>query len=336
MKLTSARKTILMIAAGVIAAHLIVIYFSLTPGSTSKPDAPEKDKTEKTESKTTEATAKPSVFLYDNAVTGNLPALPASKDARSGILIDLDRNRVLWAKNPQKAVPIASMTKIMTLCLAIRDVQTKRNQITMQTPVKVTRSASRVGGSSVWLDPRETFRLEELFLAAALRSANDATFLIAEFFGNGNVRNFVGRMNQFAREIGMKQTRYYNPHGLPGKTAAGDNVSTAEDMARLAAYALTLPELMKLSSTRVAGFRPKNSKAYQMLTNHNGLLPKGKFGAEGVDGLKTGFTDRAGFCSTITCQRNGRRMVAMVSGFPSAASRDKFLRDLLNWGYRQK
>ena len=93
---------------------------------------------------------------------------------------------------------------------------------------------------------------------------------------------------------------------------------------------------MKFFSTRIAGFRSSRSKAYQMLINHNGLLPKGRFGTEGVDGLKTGFTNRAGFCSTITCQRNGRRMVAMVSGFPSATSRDKFLRDLLNWGYRQK
>lgn len=206
----------------------------------------------------------------------------------------------------------------------------------MQTPVKVTRSASQVRGSSVWLDPRETFQVKELFLAAALRSANDATFLIAEFFGNGNVGNFIKRMNQFAREIGMNQTHYYNPHGLPGKNAAADNVSTAEDMARLAIYTLTKPELMKFFSTRIAGFRSSRSKAYQMLINHNGLLPKGRFGTEGVDGLKTGFTNRAGFCSTITCQRNGRRMVAMVSGFPSATSRDKFLRDLLNWGYRQK
>ena len=257
-----------------------------------------------------------------------------AKDARSGILIDWTGTAPV-GKESQKAVPIASMTKIMTLCLAIRDVQTKRIRSPCRRPSK-SHAPPPGSAEAASAGSAETFRLEELFLAAALRSANDATFLIAEFFGNGNVRNFVGRMNQFAREIGMKQTRYYNPHGLPGKTAAGDNVSTAEDMARLAAYALTLPELMKLSSTRVAGFRPKNSKAYQMLTNHNGLLPKGKFGAEGVDGLKTGFTDRAGFCSTITCQRNGRRMVAMVSGFPSAASRDKFLRDLLNWGYRQK
>ena len=162
------------------------------------------------------------------------------------------------------------------------------------------------------------------------------TRCITEFFGNGNVGNFIKRMNQFAREIGMNQTHYYNPHGLPGKNAAADNVSTAEDMARLAIYTLTKPELMKFFSTRIAGFRSSRSKAYQMLINHNGLLLKGRFGTEGVDGLKTGFTNRAGFCSTITCQRNGRRMVAMVSGFPSATSRDKFLRDLLNWGYRQK
>lgn len=173
----------------------------------------------------------------------------------------------------------------------------------MQTPVKVTRSASQVRGSSVWLDPRETFQVKELFLAAALRSANDATFLIAEFFGNGNVGNFIKRMNQFAREIGMNQTHYYNPHGLPGKNAAADNVSTAEDMARLAIYTLTKPELMKFFSTRIAGFRSSRSKAYQMLINHNGLLPKGRFGTEGVDGLKTGFTIRC-FIFSVCITRN--------------------------------
>lgn len=145
----------------------------------------------------------------------------------------------------------------------MRLTATKRGRITMQTPVKVTRSASQVRGSSVWLDPRETFQVKELFLAAALRSANDATFLIAEFFGNGNVGNFIKRMNQFAREIGMNQTHYYNPHGLPGKNAAADNVSTAEDMARLAIYTLTKPELMKFFSTRIAGFRSSRSKAYE-------------------------------------------------------------------------
>ncbi|MBE6371393.1 MAG: D-alanyl-D-alanine carboxypeptidase, partial [Lentisphaerae bacterium] len=159
-------------------------------------------------------------FNFQTAWKGVIPDLPASAGTRAGILVDADTGNVLWDKQASTPVQIASMTKLMTLLLACEDIQAGRNGITLQSPVKVSSAAMKIGGSQVWLDPKETFPLEELLKAVAIKSANDAAYQVAEFLGQGDVYGFVGRMNRRAREIGMKNTHFHNPHGLPGKTSA--------------------------------------------------------------------------------------------------------------------
>ena len=270
-------------------------------------------------------------YDYQYAVRGNIPGLPSSRNATSGILVDADKRIVLWAKNPDRSFPIASMTKVMTLFLAYEDIEA--GKVTLDTPIRVTNAAAKIGGSQVWLDPRETFPLQELLMAVSLKSANDAAYLVAEYLGGGDASVFVARMNQRARELGMTRTRYYNPHGLPGATKRTDNVSSPADMVTLAEYFMEHPLLMEWVSARRAGFRKPGTKGYLQLMNHNNLLPGGKYASPGVDGIKTGFIARAGYCVTVTCLRNGKRMIAMVTGFPTARERDLFLRKLLNWGY---
>ena len=270
-------------------------------------------------------------FVYEYAVQGNISALPGSRNATAGILVDLTTRNVLWAKNHRKGVPIASMTKIMTCLIAYEDIIA--GKYSLETPVKVSVKASKIGGSQVYLDPRETFSLGELMKAASIKSANDAAYLIAEFIGGGSVQPFVDRMNAKAKELRMPGTRFFNPNGLPGSTAAKDNVASPEGMARLAEATLRHRQLMVWASTWMDTFREKGQKGFMQIKNNNYLLPGSREAAEGVDGLKTGFINRSGFCLTATCLRDGRRIVAVVTGYPIRRERDRFVRQLLDWGY---
>lgn len=272
-------------------------------------------------------------FIYQYAVYGNIPALPGSQNATSGILVDLNTRNVLWAKNPRKAYPIASMTKIMTCLIAYEDVLAGRNGLTLDTPIKVSAAAMKIGGSQVYLDSRETFPLRDLMKATAIKSANDAAYLIAEYVGQGNVPAFVKRMNERAVQLHMPNTHFHNPHGLPGTKASLDNVSSPEGMARLAEETLRHPQLIQWASTWMDSFREPGSKGFMKIKNHNYLIKGSPEASPGVDGLKTGFINRAGFCLTATCLRDNRRLVAVVTGYPLRKERDRFVRQLLDWGY---
>ena len=269
-------------------------------------------------------------FDYSHAVSGNIAAIPETKNAKAGILVDLNSGRVLWNKNAKLAVPIASMTKMMTVLLAfedIRDGKIKYDQI-----IKVSKSAASIGGSDIWLDPRESFPLKDLIKAILIKSANDAAFLVGETLGGGNIESFVKRMNRRAAELNL-HAKYFNPHGLPGTSASKDNVATCEDLAKLAAMLLQFPEVVRISSTPIDYITRKvgrNKKT--MLTSTNKLV---RSKVEGVDGMKTGYTRRAGFCLTATCKRNDRRLIAVVTGFKSSAERNECVKKLLDWGYKR-
>lgn len=267
-------------------------------------------------------------FNYKNAVNGdNIDSLPDTKNSTSGILVDLDTRQVLWAKNSQKSYPVASMTKMMTM-LVVMDILEKNKDITMDTPVPVSAAASKVIGSQVYLDVKETFPLRELLKAMEIKSANDAAYLAAEFLGGGDVNVFVQMMNKKAEDMNLAGTKFFNPHGLPGATPDKDNISSPEDMALIAEQLLKYPQVVEWASTWTSTFG-ENRPVPMKITNHNYLIKD----YPGVDGMKTGFTQRSGFCSTITCKRNGRRLVAVVTGFPSIKMRDSFVKELLDLGY---
>lgn len=245
---------------------------------------------------------------------------------QTGVLVDANSRKVLWAKGADRAVPIASMTKMMTLLLIEEAIA--QGKLSRDTIIPVTKAAYEIGGSQVWLDPRESFPLQELLKAIAIKSANDAAYLVGEYLCEGDINTFVERMNKRARELGMNRSTFYDAHGL-GDKQKRNNLSSAHDMIILAERLLDYPEVMKLASTRSDTFR--NGKLE--LINHNNLV---RYGTPGVDGLKTGYTRASGFCVTFTCLRGGRRLIGCVTGFKSAKDRDAFCRSLLDWGYSQK
>jgi serine-type D-Ala-D-Ala carboxypeptidase (penicillin-binding protein 5/6) len=263
---------------------------------------------------------------YRYANRDKIPGL-LTAEATSGILADMDSGYVLWEKNSRQPVPIASMTKMMTLLVAFEELE-QRSDITLDTVITVSAKAERIGGTQVWLKKGEKFTLRDLMKTMMLRSANDSAYLVAEYFGGGDVNRFVAKMNRRAVELNMSGTKFYNSNGLP---EVKNNTSAPEGLARMAFELLRRPQIVKWSSSRKDSFRDKSSKAYQILVNTNKLVNT----CPGVDGMKTGYIKASGSCITITCKRGGRRLIAAVTGFKGWRSRNAFMRKLLDWGYKR-
>ena len=275
----------------------------------------------------------PAKLDFTGAARDNSPGLKLIDRATAGILVDMDTNKVLWAKNPSKPVPIASLSKIMTIMLTYEIAMDNDSPYTLESLIPVTTEAINTEASKVYFKKGEMFTLRELLVAASVRSANDAAHLMAQHLGGGKAETFIEDMNRRAVEIGMTHTTFRNAHGLPGKSKALDNQSSPEDVARLCLLFRTYPYLMELAGLRTAPFREKSSPDYILLQNHNNLLPGATTASPGVNGIKTGFTNRAGFCVAASCERSGRHLLAVVMGFPSQLDRDNFVRVLLDWGY---
>lgn len=262
-------------------------------------------------------------FDYSRAVSGYLAKVPLTQRARSGILVDMNTHQVLWEKEAYKPVPIASMTKMMTVLLLFEKMEADP-RITLDTMLPVTKAASMVGESSVYLRENEVFSLRDYLKAVIIKSANDAAFAIGEYVGGGDINKFLEMMNQRARELHMPGTKFVTPNGLPDAQKR-DCLSSAEGLALVAERLLEYPVYLEMSSS-------KGGKIRQMVyASTNRLLGK----VEGVDGMKTGYTRNAGSCITVSCLRNGRRLVLVLTGFASATDRNNCATQLIEWGYKQ-
>ena len=260
-------------------------------------------------------------WSYDGAVVANKLPIANVSQIPSGILVEPETGKILWSKLSNKPMEIASMTKMMTALIVFEEVE--KGKISYDDIIYVSKAASRIGGSQVYLDPKEHFTLGELLKTIMISSANDSSYLVAEKIGGGSVPVFVKRMNERAKELGMKSTQFYNPHGLPEK-GNRDNKSSAYDLAILACELLKYPVAMKWASTWTDDFRDGKFK----LVNHNKLVKT----LDGVDGMKTGYYRQAGFCVTITAKRNDRRFVGVIIGAKTKKLRNGFAAKLLDWG----
>ena len=201
----------------------------------------------------------------------------------------------------------------------------KAGKISLADSVSVSRRAARTGGSQVFLKRGEVFTLGELMEAVAISSANDACVAIAEHI-SGSTAGFVELMNERAQSLGMHDTRVVNVHGLDNTPVGKGNLSTARDLSKIArALILAHPEALQWSSTRRKPFR--NGKF--MLRATNRLL--GRF--QGLDGLKTGYTRRAGSCLVSTATRHNMRLISVILGASSTSVRNRETRRLLSWGF---
>jgi D-alanyl-D-alanine carboxypeptidase (penicillin-binding protein 5/6) len=165
-----------------------------------------------------------------------------------------------------------------------------------------------------------------------IKSANDASHLLAEHLGGGDAAAFVAAMNRRAQELGCPGMKFYNAHGLPPARNAPENEATARELALLAARLLEYPDLMRISAIKMDWIRKDTPKPTELF-NHNTLISR--LNCPGVDGLKTGLTNKAGNCVTATCLRNGRRLIAVATGCSTAKNRDRLVAGLFDWGYQQ-
>lgn len=223
-------------------------------------------------------------------------AANVATSAEASALIDVKTGRILYSHNGDKPMRIASLTKIMTAIVAIEYGE-------LSDPVKTGLQAYGVEGSSVYLKLGQEMSLHHLLYGLMLRSGNDAAVAIAEHVG-GSLDGFVLLMNEKAEQIGMVNTTFRNPHGLD----ADGHLSTAEDMARLTAYALNnavFREIVKTPSIKVPN---PGEKWDHLWRNKNKMLHL----YEGADGVKTGYTKAAGRCLVSSATRNGRQLAAVT------------------------
>jgi D-alanyl-D-alanine carboxypeptidase len=225
------------------------------------------------------------------------------------IVTEAATGRVLLEENADVSNPPASMAKLMTF--AVLHDKLASGTLTLQTPVRITPEDAKMGGTQVFLDPRETFSVEELIYAMMIQSANDAAHALARAAA-GSVDAFVGLMNAKARELGMTHTAFRTPHGLPpaSRHIADGDLTTPRDFAVLCRHLVTNTEVLKYTAIRTRDFGAGRKEGPQHMINHNNLLGR----VAGVDGLKTGYTAGAGYCLSATAERNGRRVIAVIMG----------------------
>ncbi|MFD3447890.1 D-alanyl-D-alanine carboxypeptidase family protein [Microbacteriaceae bacterium 4G12] len=245
------------------------------------------------------------------------------ENASSAVLLEQDTGKVLFEKNGNEKLPPASMTKIMTMLLIME--QLEKGKLSLKDKVRTSEYAASMGGSQIFLEPGEEMTVDEMLKGIAIASGNDASVAMAEHIA-GSEEGFVNMMNKKAKDLGLKNTNFQNPTGLPAK----DHYSTAYDMAVMA------KELMKYASVRkytgkYEDYLRQNTEKKFWLVNTNKLV---RF-YPGVDGVKTGFTTEAKYCLTASAMKNGMRVIAVVMGAPTSKERNAQVTKLLDYAFSQ-
>ena len=240
----------------------------------------------------------------------------------AALLMEPETNSVLFGYHAHQLRSPASTQKLLLELVVLDMVQA--GKFALDEGVEVSSWASRIGGSQVYLKQGEVFSLEALMETIAIHSANDACVAVAEHIG-GSAEGFVDLMNAKARALGLEGVRCVNVHGLDDTPLEKSNRTSAYALSQIARKLLIYPEVLAWSSIVTKPFRDGSFTLY----NTNTLLAKFK----GMDGLKTGFTGRAGFCLVATAQRDSLRLVAVVLGAPTEGARNREIKRLLSWGF---
>lgn len=240
----------------------------------------------------------------------------------SALVINAETGEQLFADNIDAPVYPASALKLMDLLVILEHIE--QGEVKLDDMVQVTEEANKMGGSQVYLDPKEQFTVEELLYALMVQSANDAAVTLATHVA-GSKDGFVVLMNKKAQELGMKNTRFYSVHGLPPAEGQKVDVTTARDFAILCRELSKRPEVFKYTGTKERGFR----EGTFIMRNHNHLIGK----VDGCDGFKTGYFKAAGYSIAATAKKNGVRIIAIVMGSRDRKVRDAKAMELLAKGF---
>ncbi len=247
--------------------------------------------------------------------------LNLAEKAKSAILIEASTGKVIYEKNAHERQAPASMTKMMSMLLIMEQID--QGYLKWTDIVTVSENASGMGGSQILLETGEKMSVEDLFKGIAVASGNDAVVAMAEHIA-GTEANFVNMMNKRAKELGLKDTSFKNPHGL----TAANHYSSAYDMAMIAMELSKHPDIFKFTSIYEDYLR-KDTDRKIWLVNTNKLV---RF-YDGVDGMKTGFTEEAGYCLTATAKKNGMRLIAVAMNEPDSKTRNSEVTSMLDYGF---
>ena len=245
---------------------------------------------------------------------------------KGGLLYDMEQKKVVWEKNMSTALPIASLTKMMVALITVEDVRAGKVSWTDKVNVRKMIIVYQKGKRKV-VPINEEYTLEGLFKAAMIASDNAASEAMAGYVG-GTVSAFVQRMNEKAEELGMQSTRFSNPTGLPARRSINDNKSTPTDLLLLALEMMQYEEIIGTTSQGYADVN--NGRRTNTIRNHNRLVIDFE---DEVDGLKTGYTRRAGFCLVATARKCDHRLVAVALGSYSPTLRNDFVKKMFDEYY---
>ena len=243
-------------------------------------------------------------------------------NAKSGILIEANSGKIIYEKEKDKELSVASMTKMVAQIIILEEIEKKH--IKWSDKVKVSRNASSMGGSQIYLEEGEVMSVEDLMKGISVASGNDATVALAEYI-SGSEEKFVERMNKKVKELGLKHTKFSNATGLDEE----NHYSSSYDMAIIARdLVINHPEILKFSSIYEDYLRKDTDKKF-WLVNTNKLISQ----YDGTDGLKTGHTDDALYCLAATVKRDNMRLIAIVLGEDNSKVRNSETIDLLDYGF---
>lgn len=242
-------------------------------------------------------------------------------NAVSSILMEVSTKTILYEKNKDSQVAVASLTKMMAQILILEAIES--GNLTWDEQVKASSNAAGYGGTQIYLQPGEMMSVRDLMKGITMASANDATVVLAERIA-GSEEAFVKMMNEKAQKLGLKNTSFMNPTGLD----EDNHYSSAYDMALIAIELLKHDEILEFSSVYEDYLRTDTPNKF-WLVNTNKLV---RF-YDGADGLKTGFTDNAGYTMAVTAKRNDMRLIAIVLGEAVSKVRNQETTSLLDYGF---
>ncbi len=243
-------------------------------------------------------------------------------NATSGILIEANTGKIIYEKEKDKQVAVASMTKMVAQIIILEQIE--QGKIHWDDVVTVSKNAADMGGSQIYLSEGEKISIEDLMKGISMASGNDATVAMAEVI-SGTEAKFVELMNQKVKDLGLKNTHFKNCTGLDEE----DHYSSAYDMAMIAReLVMNHPDILKFSSVYEDYLREDTENKF-WLVNTNKLV---RF-YEGADGLKTGHTDAAGYCLAATAVKNDLRLIAIVLGESDSKVRNSETMDFLDYGF---
>ena len=242
--------------------------------------------------------------------------------AVSGILIDADSGKIIYEKDKNKKVAMASLTKMMSQIIILEEIE--KGNIKWDDIVVVSKNAQDMGGSQIYIEMGEKISIRDLMKGISMASGNDATVMMAEVI-SGSEAKFVERMNKKAKELGLKNTKFVNCTGLDEE----GHYSTAYDLSVIAReLVVNHPSILEFSSLYEDYLREGTDKKF-WLVNTNKLVHF----YEGADGLKTGHTDNAGYCLAATAKRGDLRLIGIVLGEKDSKIRNSETMSLLDYGF---